>query len=97
MNYAGYVGCFIGLLGGILGTYVSIKNSTGPRERAFIIKASLLCWIFVVGFLAALFLAPPFWRWVLWSLYILLLLWGIIAMNKAQSRIRSAEENSVRR
>ena len=37
----GIVGGIIGVAGGLLGTYFSIKNTNGPRERAFVIKASM--------------------------------------------------------
>ena len=42
------VGGGIGLLGGAIGTYCTIKNTRGPRERRFAIKASILCGVFVV-------------------------------------------------
>ena len=32
------------LIGGVVGTYFSIKNTNGPRERAFMIRASATCW-----------------------------------------------------
>ncbi len=41
----GIAGGVIGLIGGIVGTYFSIKNTNGPRERAFMVKMSVVCWV----------------------------------------------------
>ena len=51
----GIAGGVIGLLGGIIGTYCSIKNTKSPRERAFMVKASVLCWIAILLFLSLMF------------------------------------------
>jgi hypothetical protein len=40
-------GGLLGVLGGAIGTYFTIKNTNGPRERLFAIKASIICWVFV--------------------------------------------------
>lgn len=32
-------GVTIGCIGGIIGTYCSIKNTNGPKEKAFMVKA----------------------------------------------------------
>lgn len=36
----GIIGGIFGISGGVIGTYFSIKNTNGPKERSFIIKAS---------------------------------------------------------
>lgn len=41
---AGIIGCAIGVASGTVGTYFSIKNTNGPRERAFLIKLSAIGW-----------------------------------------------------
>ena len=33
-------GAVIGLAGGAVGTWFSIRNTNGPRERAFMVKAA---------------------------------------------------------
>ena len=53
----GIAGAVIGLMGGVIGTYFSIKNTEGPRERAFMIRLSILGWIGITAFLAVLFIA----------------------------------------
>jgi hypothetical protein len=88
----GVVGCGIGVAGGIVGTYFTLKNTNGPRERAFAIKASIVGWIFVVVFVAAMCLIPTWHKHLLWIPYTLLLLWGIRVWNRTQFRIRNEEK-----
>jgi hypothetical protein len=87
----GIVGSAIGVLGGAVGTYFSIRNTRGPRERAFVIKASVLCWVLVSAFVAALLLLPSPQRYFLWLPYGILLPVGIRAWNRIQSKIRKEE------
>lgn len=87
----GIVGSVIGVLGGAIGTYFSIRNTRGPKERAFVIKASVLCWVLVAAFVAAALLLPPPQRYLVWLPYAILLPLGILAWNRKQSRIRKEE------
>ena len=80
----GIAGSVIGVLGGIVGTYFSIKNTNGAKERAFVIRASVLCWIGVSSFLISLFLLPFVWRSLLWVAYAPILFWFIRWANKTQ-------------
>jgi len=43
----GIGGGLIGLAGGVVGTYYSIRNTRGPLERAFVIRSAVVCWIIV--------------------------------------------------
>jgi hypothetical protein len=81
----------IGVLGGLIGTYFSIKNTAGAHERAFVIRASVLCWVAVTAFLAALWLTPNAYRPLLWLPYMLLLPVSIRAWNRRQEQIRREE------
>ncbi len=47
-----------GLIGGIIGTYFIIKNTSGPAERTFIIKAAMVFWLFVILFISLLLIMP---------------------------------------
>lgn len=49
------LGPIIGLLGGVYGAWVSIKNTRSPRERQFMIRQTYLSGAYVLLFLAALF------------------------------------------
>jgi hypothetical protein len=92
---AGLIGGFIGVLGGVVGTYFGIKNTKTSRERALIIKTSVICWVFVLGFVTALLLLPSPWKFLLWVAYGPLLMWGIQKANREQARIRSEEETRI--
>jgi hypothetical protein len=87
----GIAGGAIGLLGGIVGTYFSIRNTRGPRERAFMVKASALCWIGIGLFLGLMFALPHPHRYLLWIPYAIVLPLGILRINRTQQRIRQAE------
>lgn len=44
----------LAFIGGVLGTWHNIHNAQGPRERAYAIRMSLLCWLLVIAMFAAL-------------------------------------------
>lgn len=85
------VGSALGLLGGAVGTYFSIRNTRGPKERAFVIKATGVTWAAVTLFLAGLLLLPTPYRFLLWIPYAILLPVGIRKWNREQARIRDEE------
>jgi len=87
----GIIGSAIGVLGGLIGTYCSIHNTNGPKERTFMIKCSVFFWIGIIVFLALLFLLPHPYRWLLWIPYCIALPVTIIKCNKIQAQIRSEE------
>jgi threonine/homoserine/homoserine lactone efflux protein len=88
------VGGIGGLAGGVVGTYFSIKNTNGPRERAFVTKAAIICWVAVLVFLAVLFALPNPYRWLVWIPYAILLPIGIKTWNKRQFAIRQEESQN---
>lgn len=87
----GISGGLIGLAGGIVGTYFSIKNTNGPRERSFMIKSAVVCWIAIVIFLSLLLVLPNPYRWFMWIPYSILLPLGILFGNRKQRAIRQEE------
>ena len=87
----GIVGGIIGVAGGLLGTYFSIKNTNGPQERAFVIKVSIACWIFVLAFIFGMCLIPGFYKLLLIPFYAVGLVAGILLCNKKQTQIRLEE------
>jgi hypothetical protein len=93
--HAGYIGaiigCTIGLIGSLIGTYCSIRNTSGPKERAFMVKASVMVWVGIILFLGLMFALPNPYRYFLWIPYSVLLPLGIICGNKKQQRIRQEE------
>ena len=88
---AGLVGAFMGLVGGAIGTYASIRNTAGPRERAFMIRVAGVVWIAVTAFLVALVVVPFPYKWLLWIAYVPALVAAIVWGNRRQRQIRSEE------
>jgi hypothetical protein len=90
----GIAGSFIGVAGGLIGTYFSIKNTNGPRERAFMIRSAIVCWVGVGVFLAAMFFVPQARLWI-WLPYCILLPLGIRYGNQKRMAIRREEQTNV--
>ena len=90
----GIIGVLIGLAGGAIGTYFSIKNTNGPKERAYIIKVSAVFWVLGIIFIALLlFLASPY-KWLLWLPYGIFLPIGIRVTNKRLRQIQQEESQN---
>ncbi len=87
----GILGSVIGVLGGAVGTYFSIKNTNGPRERAFMIRCAAIGWVLITLFLGAMFLLPVENRVFLWIPYIIVLPFGIRFGNRRQREIARRE------
>lgn len=87
----GLAGGLIGLAGGIAGTWCSIRNTRGPRERAFMVRASAVCWIAVMLFLGLMIALPAPIRYFLWIPYAILLPTGTVYWNRKQRLIRQQE------
>lgn len=85
------IGGTIGLIGGLIGTYCSIRNTDGPKERSFMIKASVIFWVGIILFLGLMFALPNPYRYFLWIPYSVLLPLGIICGNKVHQKIRQEE------
>ena len=92
----GIIGGVLGLAGGVVGTYASIRNTGGPRERQFMVRAAVAAWVGITLFLALLFVLPNPYRWLIWIPYGVALPLAIISLNRKQQAIRSDEERSRR-
>jgi uncharacterized membrane protein YfcA len=92
----GIAGGVVGVFGGAVGTYFSIKNTGGPRERALMVRMAALTWVAVTAFLAALWLTPQLYQPLLWLPYLLLLTFGIRFGNRRQEQIRREESGRLR-
>lgn len=88
----GIAGSVIGLAGGVVGTCCSIRNTKGPRERRFVVRASAMLWVAGLAFVAALLLLPDPRRWLAWIPWSVALPLAIVGWNRAQQRIREAED-----
>jgi len=89
------VACLLAALGAAIGAYRSVKNTKGPRERAFMAKTALGLSVGVVLFLA-LFLGSPklsvplLW----WVLFVVAFTVASVACNRRQARIKAEEAQS---
>lgn len=90
----GWIGGILGIAGGIIGTFFSIRNTESPRERAFMIKACMIGWLAIAVFLILMFVLPTPYCFFLWIPYGILLPLGILFTNRTQQRIR--KENTPR-
>jgi hypothetical protein len=91
----GIGGAVIGIMGGVIGTYFSIRNTAGPRERDFVVRASALTWVVVAAFLVVLGCTPMPYRALVWVPYLLLLAPAIRAFNRRQEEIRRQEASGA--
>ena len=87
----GIIGGILGITGGMIGTWCSIKNTKGPKERAFMIKASAAFWIFGILFITLLFILPSPYKWLLWLPYGILFPFSIRFVNKKLIQIKQDE------
>lgn len=93
----GIAGGLIGLAGAVFGTYLSVRNTHGPRERAFMIRAVAVIWVGGLAFLGLLLGLPDPYRWFAWLPYSVLLPLGIVYGNRRHQAIRQAESPAERR
>jgi fatty acid desaturase len=87
----GIGGALIGLIGGAIGTYASLKNAQGPRERSFLISVAVTVWLALGAFVASVFLIPAPYRFFLWLPWIVLLVWGVRVWQRRHTQIRAEE------
>jgi hypothetical protein len=73
---------------------LGIKNTKGPLERRFMIKASIVTGIALFIFLGLLFALPSPYRFLVWIPYGIFLPLGIGFINKRQRDIQ-AEEGGI--
>ena len=88
----GICGSVIGVLGGLIGTYFSIKNTNSPREKAFMIKFAISIWIGIAAFLVLLLSLPKPYNFLMWIPYGIALPIAIIYCNKTQNKIREEDK-----
>lgn len=87
----GIVGTLVGIAGGVLGTWFSVRNTNGPRERAFMIKFAAALWLGIALCIVLMVMIPKPWRGLVWIPFGILLWPGVDYANKRQQRIRDEE------
>ncbi len=83
----GIIGGAIGIMGGLYGTYISIRKAKSPEEKTFTIKCSIVIWVLVTLFLCGLFLLPKPYNNYVWFLYIFAMVFGTQWINRKQKKI----------
>lgn len=84
----GLIGSLVGIAGGLFGTYMSVKNTNSPAERAFMVRVAIVAWVVISVFIALFLLLPDPWRHLLWLPYGLLLPVSILWVNRRQAQFR---------
>jgi RNA polymerase sigma factor (sigma-70 family) len=95
------LGPVLGLLGGVFGTWCSIRSTNSPRERRFMIRMAILTWLLLLvlgGVPLTLALAGLIPRWVLWSCVVtfFVLLLPLIFWSNAHQRRIQIEDSTYR-
>ena len=97
-EWGGVVGAVIGVAGGAYGSYCSIKNTNGPKERAFMVKVGWWNLIFLAVLLGLIFgmgyaLPQPYKLWAFLPMLLIVpaLVIGIPIVNQRQAQIRAEE------
>jgi hypothetical protein len=62
------IGSIIGILGATAGTYFSIKNTDGPKEKAFMIRIAIIAWLAVLAFIGLTLVLSRYYKYLLWIL-----------------------------
>ena len=90
----GIIGGILGFAGGAIGTYASIKNTAGPRERQFMVRTAIVAWVVITLFVILLFVLPSPYRWLIWIPYGVALPLAILSLNRKQQAIRLEEQRT---
>jgi hypothetical protein len=64
------LGSIVGVAGGLLGTWMSIRNMPRGEQRSFMARMAVVGWIGAFGFCVALLLIPTSWNGFLWLVYV---------------------------
>ena len=64
------VGSIVGVAGGLLGTWMSIRNLPRGEQRNFMVRMAVVGWMGALGFCVALLLIPTPWNGFLWIVYV---------------------------
>lgn len=90
----GIIGSVLGLAGGAVGTYFSIRNTKGPLARAFMIKVAIVAWVAIIVFIMLVLVLPQPYNYLMWIPYGILLPLGIVKCNKQLAKLRQGESGT---
>jgi Ca2+/Na+ antiporter len=85
-------GVIIGVLGGLIGSYLSISNAKTKKERIYMVKAVGMCWAVVIAFLLLVIFLPEPINSFIWIPYLAGLFALIRYWNKKLKQMQVSEE-----
>ncbi len=85
----------IGLAGGAIGTNFGVNNTSGPRERMFMIKPAMICWVKLFVVFALPITLPNPHRWLVRIPCLVVLALRSTWRNRKQQSIRSEEAQNT--
>jgi hypothetical protein len=88
---AAVIGSVGGVFGGLLGTYVSIRATNGPRERAFVVRCSVAMWAGITLFVGLMLWMTSPAKFLLFVPYSFGFPIAMRRLSGAQSKIREDE------
>jgi uncharacterized membrane protein YfcA len=83
-------GSVLGILGGVVGTYFSIRNTNSRRERRFVVRVAILVWLALGMTALAVFYRPTLRAWA-WVPIGVMAVVGVPLGNRRQEMIRREE------
>ena len=81
----------IGFSVAMLGTYLVLKSTQGPLERAFIIRACSICWLGGILSVAGLFFIPAPWKFGMLIIYLLKVATSILRWRRRALELREQD------
>ena len=88
-------GCAAGFIGGLAGTYLAVQSAHGPRERSFMRRGAVFCWLGVAAYLSAM-AAFPTMRPAVVAVTALALPVGLRMWSRRQREVRAWERTTAK-
>jgi len=90
----GIIGGFLGLVGGLAGTYFSVKKAESARERSFVVRWAVILWIAIIAYTLTVLFIPNSrnWAWIPFSMFCPFV---VIFLNKKHAAIRSIDQEKA--
>ena len=80
------------LLIGIVGTLQSVKNTKGPKERAFAAQSNMFAWIAIAFFFITLYFLPEPYNYMVVVVYFVVFPFVVYRASSRRLLIRRLEE-----
>ena len=77
--------------GGVLGTILALKHTRGPLERAFVIRACVVCWMGGILSVAGLVFIPAPWKFGIAILYLVKIATSFLRWRRRRLELRAED------